>query len=295
MAASKQLTIFEGPDGAGKSTAAKAYAAKTGAAYVHFSALPRVNQSLGRIYVEAMLPALLGYQDVVLDRSWLSEMPYGMAFREGKDRLSVASRRMLERLALRCGAVMVRCDPGWEVVRDNFLARKGQEMLDNTDQLRAVYDLYDEQGTDLPVVELNYTLPEDRHPAIEAARLPRHPVGLASAGSWSAPTVLVGEGFAERKDQDPWYQWPFASFSNEGCSQWLASQLERADVSEQTLLWVNSDQDLSLLPDGTTVVALGGTAARALERAGRAHVTVAHPQWWKRFRYNQPYELMLHL
>ena len=63
----RRLTIFEGPDGSGKSTAAQAYAEATKAKYVHFPALPQVDKSLGRIYVEAMLPALLGYQDVVFD------------------------------------------------------------------------------------------------------------------------------------------------------------------------------------------------------------------------------------
>jgi polyphosphate kinase 2 (PPK2 family) len=114
MIDSKVLTIFEGPDGSGKTTAAREYAEQTGARYVHFPALPRVKHGLGRMYVEAMLPALLGYHDVVFDRCWLSETPYGEAFREGQDRLTQADRRMLERLALRCGAVVVKCLPEWD-------------------------------------------------------------------------------------------------------------------------------------------------------------------------------------
>ena len=42
MTLSRELTIFEGPDGAGKTTLAKAYAELTGARYVHFGPLPRV-------------------------------------------------------------------------------------------------------------------------------------------------------------------------------------------------------------------------------------------------------------
>jgi len=99
----KRLTIFEGCDGSGKSTAAAKFAEEHGAKLVHFPALPRVTNNLARMYVEAMLPALLGYQDVVFDRCWLSEEPYGTAFREGQDRLGVVSVRMLERLAFRCG------------------------------------------------------------------------------------------------------------------------------------------------------------------------------------------------
>lgn len=290
---SKKLTIFEGPDGSGKSAAAQKYAELTGARYVHFSALPRVGKSLGRIYVEAMLPALLGYQDVVFDRSWLSELPYGVAFREGKDRLTPASRRMLERLAMRCGAVVVRCDPGWEAVKANYLSRKHIEMLDNEHQLKTVYDLYAEQTTDLPELVYNYA----DHPTapcllIEKRRMTQHPLNVASAGNWGAKIVLVGESFAERKDQDAFYQWPFASFSGEGCSQWLTDQL--GEVAESDLLWLNADQDLSVLYDlqPEKVIALGNQAYDQLYRLKITAATVPHPQSWKRFNTRQRYPLL---
>lgn len=297
---SKRLTIFEGPDGAGKTTAAKRYAEITGARYVHFPALPRVNMGLARMYVEAMLPALLGYQNVVFDRSWLSEMPYGMAFREGRDRLNMAQRRMLERLALRCGAVVVACNPGWDAIEASFVKRRGQEMLKSLAQLHEVYDLYETQNTDLPSLRFDYTVADIERikpvEDIEELRLPCHPLALASAGNWSGKYILVGDSFAERKDQDVFYQWPFASFSNEGCSQWLANQLERAEVSEYDLLWVNADQDLTLLPPdtihGPKVIALGAEASKALYRVNRAHAMVPHPQWCKRFRANSPYQLL---
>ncbi len=294
-----RLTIFEGPDGGGKSTAAQAFAKATGARYVHFSALPRVGKSLGRVYVEAMLPALLGYQDVVFDRCWLSEMPYGAAFREGKDRLNNASRRMLERLAMRCGAVVVKCQPAWETVKANYLSRKHIEMLDNEHQLKTVYDLYAEQPTDLPELVYDYTkedlltiskLMND----VESVRFPRHPLNLASAGNWDGEFVLVGRSFAERKDNDAFYQWPFASFSGEGCSQWLTDQLDSIEVGEDQILWLNADQDLSILYDlnATKIVALGNEAYDQLYRLKIQAQVVPHPQSWKRFNAKQPYPLL---
>lgn len=295
-ALSKKLTIFEGPDGSGKSSAAQRFAEEAGAKYVHFSSLPRVGRGLGRFYVEAMLPALLGYQDVVFDRCWLSELPYGAAFREGRDRLTSASRRMLERLAMRCGAVVVRCDPGWDQVRANFMSRRHIEMLDNDQQLKTVYDLYAEQPTDLPELVYNYLdRPSPPFDAIESLRMPCHPLSLASAGNWEASIVLVGEEFAERKDADPWYQWPFASFSNEGCSQWLGDRLEGIDVGEHELLWLNADQDLSViydLPLATKVIALGNQAAAELYRLKIQAKVVPHPQSWKRFYNKQRYPLL---
>lgn len=294
-----RLTIFEGPDGGGKSTAAHAFADATGARYVHFPALPRVNKGLGRMYVEAMLPALLGYQDVVFDRCWLSEMPYGVAFREGQDRLTSASRRMLERLAMRCGAVVVRCQPAWEVVKANYLGRRHLEMLDNEHQLRTVYDLYAEQLTDLPELVYDYTKKDlltapKLIDGVEAMRFPRHRLDVASAGNWGGRFVFVGQSFAERKDNDAFYQWPFASFSCEGCSQWLADQLDSAGVGENQILWLNADQDLSILYglDDATVVALGNEAYDQLYRLKILAHVVPHPQSWRRFSAKQPYPLL---
>lgn len=296
-----KLTIFEGPDGSGKTTAAKAFAEQTGARYVHFSALPRVSDSLGRIYVEAMLPALLGYQDVVFDRSWLSEVPYGTAFREGYDRLGDASRRMLERLAFRCGAVVVRCDPGWASVKASFLARKHLEMLDNDNQLFEVYTIYRDRDSDLPTLVYNYA--ENAAPlpvrVSEIRPLP-HPVGRQTAGKWAARFILVGETFGEVKNQDAFYQWPFASFSRIGCSQWLAGQLDIAGVRESDLMWANADQDLGFLTDfaHSTCVGLGHAAASHLRRlpwaVGTKIYQVPHPQFHKRFgapAKGNPYEL----
>lgn len=297
---SRALTIFEGPDGSGKSTAAGAYAKYTGAKYVHFGPLPRVKDGLARMYVEAMLPALLGYQDVVFDRCWLSEVPYGVAFRAGADRLGPDARCMLERLALRCGAVVVSCLPAWEVVRQNYLSRKELEYLESDDQLHQVYELYAAQDTELPALRFDYTTTQGGRPfyleladQIAAARLSQHPLAAATAGNWDAGIVLVGETFAERKNQDPWYQWPFASFSGEGCSSWLTTQLRLAGIREKELLWVNADQDLgTVIHAGCRPIALGTSAKAALEARGLEHDVIPHPQAWKRFHSGQRYPLL---
>lgn len=288
MNLSKRLTIFEGCDGTGKSTAAKRYAEATGAVYVHFAALPRVREGLARMYVEAMLPALLGYQDVVFDRCWLSETPYGMAFREGQDRLGDASRRMLERLALRCGAVVVLCDPGWNAVKGSYMKRKHLEMLDDVGQLKQVYEMYMHEPTDLPVVKYDYTMGHGQlsYETVDSNRFPRHPLSLASAGNWSANIVIVGDQFIERKDNDPFYQWPFASFSKSGCSQWLANQLESIEAGEDGLLWVNADQDLTFLTDLNPgrIVAMGDVAYEQLHKMKMANtICCPHPQYFRRF------------
>lgn len=306
---SKRLTIFEGPDGSGKSTAAQCFAELTGARYVHFPALPSVGKGqLARLYVEAMLPALLGYQDVVFDRCWLSEVPYGQAFRGGLDRLGPDSVRMLERLALRCGAVVIQCQPPVETCIANFLSRKGEEYLKSVEQLRMVYDGYTWQYTTLPRYTYDYTQKKEldlfgpfSQEMLDAIRTPRHDVSWGTAGNLEARVVLVGEGYAERKSTDSWYQWPFASFSNQGCSQWVTAGLRAAGVVERKLLWANADDKAfltislpSLVDHGTTVVALGGAAWNRLQSVTPANslLQAPHPQNWKRFHAGRDYPLL---
>lgn len=298
MALSKQLTIFEGCDGSGKSRAAQEYARQVGAKYVHFPALPRVKKGLGRMYIEAMLPALLGYQPVVFDRCWLSEVPYGVAFREGQDRLTNACRRMLERVALRCGAVVIHCSTSWEQVLGNYRKRKGQEMLRNETQLRDVWDMYRQMGTHLPVVSYDFTQDQLELTMNRAddLRYRCHPLEVNTAGNHDANIVLVGESFAERKDQDAWYQAPFVSFSGDGCSRWLTDQL--VSIPEHEILWVNADQDLSFLmnyPKYDTsgfIYALGAKAAAELYKLKIRATVVEHPQHHKRFHATRRYDLI---
>lgn len=293
---SKSLTIFEGPDGAGKSTLARRYADLISARYVHFPSLPRVNQSLARLYVEAMVPALLGYQHVVLDRCWLSETPYGEVHREGRDRLSNAARRMLERLALRCGAVVVKCLPPLQTCLANFRSRKGQEMLKSEHALSAVHHLYCDMVTELPTVTWDFTVddPDYLGEAVHKMRVMTHPLEIQSAGRWGASVVLIGEGFAERKEWDSWYQWPFGSFAGEGCSKWLTDELNKAGIRETNLLWANADQPLDVLEltEAQRVVALGQVAAEACYAHKIGAAVVDHPQYHKRFKSNRIYPLI---
>lgn len=307
---SSKLIIFEGPDGAGKTTLAKQVAHVIGAKYVHFNALPRVTTGLARMYVEAMLPALLGYQHVVFDRSWLSEAPYGNAFRDGADRLGDISRSMLERIAMRCETTLVLSRPKWETCRANYLIRKQRdpraEYLENEQQLRAVYDSYSylNTGSALPTVMYDY---EQGLPlsaivgAITSMSTRAHDLAVSSAGFLRAPFVLVGDEFAERKNQDPWYQAPFVSFTDFGCSGWLTSQLIHAGVRESQLLWVNADQPLEWLKsakEGVSpklIFALGDNASAALSQASVEHIKAPHPQYWKRFKASSSYPLIDYL
>lgn len=303
MTISKQVTIFEGPDGGGKSFAAQHYAQLHGARYVHLGPMRGIlNQQLGRIYAEAMLPALMGYQDIVLDRCWVSEEPYGTAFREGKFRIQRSHERMLERLAWRCGAVIVICLPGIETSVEHWSRRRDEEMLKHERQLRMVYAWYESavetERFHLNTVIHNYTKTTRDQLGSDIARVrpAQHPLAWKSAGNIAARVAIVGDTFGEVKDTDLLYQWPFASFSNRGCSRWLTEALHNAGIGEYQLFWANADQ-LDNPTNGLAdhlrqrhVFAFGEAAAAKLARKGVAAQYVHHPDAWNRNAYAETYK-----
>ena len=301
MSITKPIIILEGPDGGGKTTLGKRLAEQLGYRYVHSGPFKTVTHGLGRLSMEAMLPALLGYQGVVMDRAWLSELPYGIAFRGGLDRLGDVQRAMLDRVALRCGAIVVMCMPSWDNVEASYKARKAKEMLENVDQLRQVYDIYanhELNSTALPTHRYNYAITDDRTVGRIIAGIGScHSLGIASAGNNTANILLVGERFTNHKDQDPFYQLPFVSFTGQGCSQWLTQGLIDHGISERNLMWVNADEvaGMNVATLSTkTVVALGDKASGVLDNVGvvgRQRRDFTHPQAWKRFKGTKPYPL----
>ena len=289
------LTIFEGPDCSGKSTAAFNFfkEGRTGLKLIHHGPYPGVKKLLPRLYVETMLPMLQGGAGQIWDRAWYSEPIYGAAFRHGEDRVGSVNKRHLERFALRHGAVVVLCLPPWDVVSTTWLERRGEEYLQNEEQLYKVYQDYSDlrRWCDLPVVLYDYTQHsmETLAKAVERARL-----GVLSedhvhaGGNPNARIVLVGDKFSDLKDEDCSWRLPFASFSGSGSSRWLTSKLMDLKVREHQLLWVNADEQLGWLAHrhNELVIALGCEAAAQLDRHSIPHETVEHPQYWRRFKDN---------
>lgn len=296
----KKLVILEGPDGAGKTTLAKKICQDLDAEYVHSGPLKVVKRGLPRMYIEAMLPAMLGLRNVVMDRCWLSEMPYGIAFRHGEDRLTKASVAMLERAALRCGGELIMCIPPWGHVSANYASHHEDEMLENENQLKLVYDIYlsTQARTCLNTTTYDYTNPDWQK--FVPDNTPEHFKDIRTAGNLNANVVLVGESFASQKDDDPFYQLPFMSFTNNGCSSWLANGLIEAKISERNLLWVNADE-LDVWTAATLelstrhLVALGAEAEAKLKVLGLKFTKMNHPQSWKRFRSSEQYPLFDYL
>lgn len=303
------IVIFEGPDAGGKSTAAQLYAKAIGGLYVHHAPYPRVNHKLARIYFESMLPALMGYQPVVLDRSWLSEPIYGKIMRQGNDRIGLVHRRMLERAALRCSAVVINCLPPWRQVHQIYHSRRAAEYVSTEQRMKSIYGLYAQlaEQTDLAVMRFNYVKYPTAAETLTAIKTflmqapPPHLTNCRSAGALNAQLVLVGDELSQLKSHDNLYQLPFISWSNNGCSGWLTAQLAAAKLKETQLLYLNTQDpycaefftqftraDLA----AKQIITLGEKAADTLTHQGINYLFAPHPQYWKRFHARQNYPLL---
>lgn len=301
----KKLIIFEGPDCAGKTTLMREFRnTMIDATEVHHGPYSRLTASqLPRFYVDSMMPLLHQYENLLMDRCWLSERIYGDVFRKGTDRVGMTARRQLERIAMRHGAVIVLCLPPWESVRSEWLKRKGadsdNEYLDKIEQLEEVYSLYTKLHvvTDLPIVRYDYTVHGSQLNQLksEVARVAMQPHKTrGTVGNLDAKVILVGEKPSEHTDQDQLMQWPFCSFSTQGSSRWLTSHLDATQIPEADLLWVNASSGLYQIKDlyARTVIALGQAASEELSRTRIPHLVASHPQHHKRFHSSEPYELM---
>ena len=294
---SKTLVIFEGPDGGGKSTAIKSLCDIPDTYTTHHGPYQYVKNDLPRLYQESMMPAVLGHRTTFLDRSWLSELPYGIAYRNGADRIGRVNQRHLERLALRCDAHVVLCLPPWETVKANYLRRQHGEYLKTVDQLRVVYEEYTKLSTrtDLPVMIYDYTV-QPRLSMVRTDYKSCHRLDMNSGGSLKAKVLLVGDTFGNKHDGDPLAVWPFSSFHSGGCSRWLTEQLMMCNISEKDLCWVNADEltteNVADIVMGKMVIALGLNADKQLDALHVGHEVIDHPQYHKRFHTHEPYTLI---
>jgi len=322
-----RLWILEGPDGSGKSMLADALVgaggALAGAHRVHCGPFPRVGRGLARLYVEAMLPALLGHRDVVMDRSWLSEPIYAQARRHAPSRLDAVDLRMLERVAARCQTVVVRCLPALDRCLAAYRERRPTEYLKSEAELRAVWDLYAAGlRTTLPTVTYDFTrglLDYDTSDAGALSVAPSydyavgviatrpHPLAASSAGHLDAAALLVGDRLDEIREHDPLLRLPFVGLSGSGAARWLAAQLERARIPESKLLWACAGEGDGLRPllaapgvRPRIVVALGDAASRAVDHdvgliPGVEVICAEDPRRARQQSASRPYELIKRL
>lgn len=278
----KPITIFEGPDCCGKTTLAEKYAQKHNATYVHFGSEPGVKTTLPRFYFEAMLLALRGHEAVVFDRSWLSEAPYAKICRNEQPRSSAVQVRMLERVAMRCGTVVVLCLPPSQVMRKNFLASSDNE-YPNISQLENLRKAYISQRSFLPTIPYSYTSQTNAEivNSIHKARYPFHNATIKSSGNFNASVAIVSSCYTRPNDNDGAYQLPGVSFDQNSVDYITATYFDAAGLSEENFFWINIDQDLRVLnamPYLKHVIATTELASQHLDYLAINHMLIDEPK-----------------
>lgn len=306
----KRVIILEGPDGGGKTMLGAALASEIHAVQLNHGPYPEVDgPTLWLKYLHSMLPAYAGIHDVILDRAWQAEPIYGAAFRGGANRIVPWQRRILERVALGSNAILVYCLPPFRDCLETWTRRKETEYLNEDSQLRAVYDGYGAALTGehvLPTYLYDRTRPEALERTVAYLKDQTN-WGLNAGpgvGAWrpGGSILLVGErpGGAGGPHAPA-----FCGTSPSGSSAWLAQRLEDAGIPESALYWVNAyadeTDDQPLRPGFVDAlepkkIFLLGTAAAAWADDNRIEgVRMPHPQHWKRFHHNEPYQLIKEL
>lgn len=310
------ITILEGPDGAGKSTFANTYATVISgrknerfAVSKHGPYLDEVD--VAPIYMDALITGTMGGVSPlfewhsILDRSWISEEVYGPIAR-GANRIDIARRRALERVALAGGAVVVVCLPSYKVCEATYLKRKSVEYLPTTSKLVEVYEEFVRRflyrtHEPLPWVLYDY----EKHGVgsiidfVESKRVENQ--GPGSGSFKRGNTLLVGERLSEKTAAS---HLPFVSWDRNGCVGWLSEHLEAWGVSEDALYWMNAFNNDGKPVDPEPwvhelaprqVISLGAIAEQWVITNGINKIyktrRVAHPQHHKRFHNKQPYNL----
>lgn len=133
---------------------------------------------------------------------------------------------------------------------------------------------------------------------IQLARDTNAPYG---AGSFTRGNILIIGEQASDPTTAP-EQLPFCD--DVGCSGWLNSLLEAESIPEESLFWVNAKNNDGtliklkelvdvLLP--SMIFALGKTATNLCIAEGENFKSFQHPQYHKRFKSKQPYDLISQL
>jgi thymidylate kinase len=282
------IIILEGPDGGGKTTLSEKLRQVLNKDRLtnivkHGPYKGMSSEDLCKTFFRSMSSALTYDDHVILDRSWLSEPIYGAVYRNGESRVDMQRRRMLERVALARGAVVVHCQPDFEVCAKAFNSRLDEEYLDNVAQLRQVYEAYETlpQRTCLPVIHFDY---EKDHADELVEKIEQRSITnkASGGGAFKEGNILMLCDKGPRTNMRPSAAIvPFINFlDNDGPSRMLVEALENEGVPESDMYWINTQDYLGVPTSAkfikdlkpSKIFALGNNAyAWALNANVKAH------------------------
>jgi hypothetical protein len=278
--------ILEGPDGAGKTTLARNICARYQLAYHHEGPPPsgtNVLHHYARLLLETKQPT-------VFDRFHIGETIYGPLLRGGSA-LSPRDMTLMDRLIIGLGVTVIICLPPWETCLANNQDR--HELIKEDNLRRVAYEcwhatIYDHRRH-YPISNLMLYDYQKEKTFGSLVRWPAPPDGVI--GPFHADTLIVGEQPNGTLDL------PF--FGKGNSSEFLHDCLEEAGVTHYAMTNAvdagskarNLGRIASDMPALRRVVLLGKVAEGVWQRTSAAVkdreltvATLAHPQYWKRFK-----------
>lgn len=147
------IVILEGPDGSGKTTLCNNLVAK---GYKHISNLPREWPEQYDIYEYLFLKLIKNYNNVVIDRSFISEIVYRIVKQDNKANINLCQiLKLLKEFPIKI--IYCKSDTAFQ----DALSR-GETYITTTAEHKYLTFVYDviidliRQFTDVPVIDYNW-------------------------------------------------------------------------------------------------------------------------------------------
>ena len=136
------IIILEGVDGSGKTTAANALSQKYNLDIIHNGPLLDLDsESLFEHYAHQILK----FDNVVIDRSWSSELIYSKCYRNTQSRITFEQELELYRLCLDKNVKLLFCNTSFFNIEKSYLNRQSEEYVSKLEKIKNIYDEYNDK------------------------------------------------------------------------------------------------------------------------------------------------------
>lgn len=264
------------------------------------------DETPSHLYIHMMKDALEGSKSVIIENGWRADSvleQMGEKFKTVKQ-----FRRMLDRVALAVNAQVAYCVADSRTYAKNWAHLKPdvpyERVAQMIERMARGWEVLDSSG--LPVTKINtsddlYTY--DIEILIERAQIKAKSNKGPGIGNWEPGKVVLLVGDRHGPSIQPYrvdWNLAFCDMAKAGSSYWLSDQLDKGEISEKHLYWINAfnSSDEATNPSfieylkPVSVLSLGDIAARWCQINHIRYEPFKHPQFHKRFQFNEPYPMI---